>query len=63
MSFLRRQKVRETPRPVDPADTQNRIDDQRRRRLSSGGRASTFLAEAVQAASTPAPPATLTGVG
>ena len=63
MSFLRRQKVREAPRPVDPADTQNRIDDARQRRLRSGGRASTFLGEAVAAASTAGAPATLTGVG
>lgn len=63
MSFLRRQKVRETPRPVDPADTQNRIDQARQRRLRSGGRASTYLSEAVAAAATAGPAPTLTGVG
>lgn len=63
MSFLRRQKVRETPRPVDPADTQNRIDQARQRRLRSGGRASTYLSEAVAPAATAAPAPTLTGVG
>lgn len=63
MSFLRRQKVQETPRPVDPADTQNRIDQNRQRRLRSGGRASTFLGEAVREAATAAPAPTLTGIG
>lgn len=62
MSFLRRQKVRETPKPVDPADTQNRIDDQRRRRLQSGGSASTFLGEAVASVVATGAPPTLTGV-
>ncbi|WP_312598217.1 hypothetical protein [Brevundimonas sp.] len=63
MSFLRRQKVREAPRPVDPADVQNRIDQARQKRLRSGGRASTFLSDAVTAAATAGAPATLTGVG
>ena len=62
MSFLRRQKVREAPRPVDPSDVQNRIDQNRQRRLRSGGTASTFLGQAVQAAGTTVAPATLTGV-
>jgi hypothetical protein len=62
MSFLRRQPVREAPRPVDPADVQNRIDQTRQRRLRSGGSASTFLGQTVQSAATSAPPATLTGV-
>lgn len=63
MSFLRRQKVREAPRPVDPADVQNRIDQQRQKRLRSGGRASTFLSEAVAEAATAEPAPSLTGIG
>lgn len=66
MSFLRKAKQRDqttAARPVDPADTQNRIDQQRRRRLQSGGRASTFLSAAVAEAAQAAPLATLTGTG
>ncbi len=63
MSFLRRQKVREAPRPVDPADVQNRIDQQRQKRLRTGGRTSTFLSEAVAEAATAGAASTLTGVG
>ena len=63
MSFLRRQKVREAPRPVDPADVQNRIDQQRQKRLRTGGRVSTFLSEAVAEAATAGAAPTLTGVG
>jgi len=63
MSFLRRQKVAAPPRPVDPADTANRIDQVRKKRLATGGRASTFLSEAVATAATAAPAPTLTGVG
>lgn len=62
MSFLRRIKVKEPPRPVDPADTANRADQVRQRRLRSGGRLSTFLSQAVPDAGTPAPAPTLTGV-
>ena len=62
MSFLRRQKVQAPPRPVDPADTQNRIDQQRQRRLKGGGKASTFLSQAVAEAAVAAPAPTLTGI-
>lgn len=62
MAFLRRPKVQEPPRPVDPADTQNRIDQARSRRLRTGGRASTFLSSVAAEAATAAPPPTLTGV-
>lgn len=62
MSFLRRARVTEPPKPIDPADTANRIDQVRQKRLRTGGRASTFLSQAVADAATgPAP--TLTGVG
>ncbi len=61
MAFLRRQKVQATPRPVDPADTANRIDTERQKRLRSGGRASTYLSSAMAEAATPAPGATLDG--
>lgn len=63
MSFLRRQKVVEAPRPVNPADVQNRIDQQRQKRLRGGGRASTFLSEAVAEAAVAGAPPTLTGIG
>lgn len=62
MSFLRRQKVAEPPRPVDPADTANRADQVRQKRLKAGGRASTFLSQAVADAATAAPLSTLTGL-
>lgn len=62
MSFLRRQKVTPPPRPIDPADTANRADQVRQRRLRSGGRVSTFLSEAAAEAATTGPAATLTGV-
>lgn len=63
MGFLRRQKVQASPRPVDPADVQNRIDQQRQRRLRGGGRASTFLSDAVAEAAVAGPAPTLTGIG
>lgn len=61
MSFLRRPKVKEAPPPIDPADTANRVDQVRQRRLRSGGRASTFLSSAAAESGTAAAP-TLTGV-
>lgn len=61
MSFLRRQKVREAPRPVDPADVQNRIDQERQKRLRGGGRASTFLSTVAAETATAGPTPTLTG--
>ncbi len=63
MSFLRRQKVVAPPKPVDPADTANRIDNERQKRLRRGGQASTFLSQAVADAATASPAPTLTGVG
>jgi len=48
--------------PPDPSDLANRRDSERRRRLSSGGRQSTLISRAVEAAGG-APTATLTGVG
>lgn len=63
MSFLRRQKVKEPPKPVDPADTANRIDQVRQKRLRSGGRQSTFLSEIAAETAASAPLPTLTGVG
>lgn len=63
MGFLRRQKVQAPPRPVDPADVQNRLDDERQKRLRGGGRASTFLSSAVAEAAQAGGRSTLTGVG
>lgn len=63
MSFLRRQKVVAPPRPVDPADTANRIDQARQKRLKKGGQASSFLSNAVAEAATSAAPPSLTGIG
>lgn len=60
MSFLRRPKVEAPPPPVDPADTANRADQVRQRRLRSGGRASTFLTQATAEAASAGKP-TLTG--
>jgi len=62
MSFLRRQKVQAPPRPVDPADTQNRIDQVRQNRLKKGGRVSTFLSDAAAEGATAAPLPSLTGI-
>ena len=61
MSFLRRPKVTEPPRPIDPADTANRADQVRQKRLRTGGRASTFLSQAVAEAAVAGPRPTLTG--
>lgn len=61
MSFLRRAKVTEPPRPIDPADTANRADQVRQRRLRTGGTASTFLSQAVADAAVAGPRPTLTG--
>lgn len=63
MSFLRRQKVREAPRPVDPADVQNRIDQERQKRLRSGGRPSTFLSTVAADTAAAGPLPTLMGGG
>jgi hypothetical protein len=63
MAFLRRQKVQETPRPVDPADTANRVETERQKRLSSGGRTSTFLSQVAAETATASPRATLNGGG
>ncbi|MCO8028522.1 hypothetical protein NI454_01005 [Brevundimonas diminuta] len=63
MSFLRRQKVREEPRPVDPADVQNRLDQERKKRVRGGGRQSTFLSEVAAEAAVAGPAPTLTGIG
>lgn len=51
----------EAPPPPNPADTANRIATARKRRLASGGTASTFLGGAGQA-SLPPPGPTLTGL-
>ncbi|TCS14552.1 hypothetical protein [Caulobacter sp. BK020] len=63
MSFLRPPKQ---PAPVatpDPADTANRIDDARRRRLLGGGRNGTVLGQMVEgAAASRSSPNTLTGL-
>lgn len=61
MSFLRRQKVVEPPAPIDPADTANRADQVRQRRLRQGGRASTFLTSAVADGAATGGKPTLTG--
>lgn len=63
MSFLRRPKVTEPPKPIDLADTANRADQVRRRRLQTGGRASTFLSQVTADAAVAAPKPTLTGAG
>lgn len=63
MSFLRRPKVTPPPRPVDPADTANRADQVRQKRLRGGGTASTFLSQAVAEAAVAGPRPTLTGTG
>lgn len=63
MSFLRPPKQ---PAPVatpDPADTANRVDDARRRRLLGGGRNGTVLGDMAQGVSaTRTSPNTLTGL-
>lgn len=61
MSFLRRPKVTEPPRPIDPADTANRADQVRQKRLRGGGTASTFLSQAVGETAVAGPRPTLTG--
>lgn len=62
MGFMRRPKVQAAPAPVDPADTANRVANERDRRIRTGGRASTFLSQTVaDAAQAPAP--SLTGIG
>ena len=63
MSMLRRQRVIEAPKPIDPADVQNRVDQQRQRRLRSGGTQSTFLSTIAAEGATAAAPATVTGIG
>lgn len=65
MSFGRKETpaAAPTPEPVaapNPADTENRIANQRRRRLASGGVQSTFLGSL--AGILPTPTATLTGL-
>ena len=64
MSFLtpKQPRAADPAQPVNPADTENRIDDSRRRRMQSGGRNSTWLGSAAGGALA-APRATLTGVG
>lgn len=63
MSFLRPPKQ---PAPVatpDPADTANRVEDARKRRLLGGGRNGTVLGDMVAGASAGrASPNTLTGL-
>lgn len=61
MSFLRRSKVTPPPAPVDPADTANRADQVRLRRLRQGGRASTVLSEMAAGPAPTGPRPTLTG--
>lgn len=53
------------PPPPDPGDLANRRDSERSRRLASGGRQSTLITRAVEAAGggAPAPSAVKTGTG
>ncbi len=60
------QLVGDKPKPArtpDPADPQNRLDDQERRRLMAGGRNSTRVSSGAAPAAAAAPRATLTGLG
>lgn len=58
--MFKRPKMDDAGAAPDPADTANRRDSERRRRLGSGGRQSTVLAQAMQTARA-APTAVLTG--
>lgn len=60
--MFRRPKLEAAPVQPDPADLENRRQTERRKRLSTGGRQSTMLAQAMERAAS-APTATLTGVG
>lgn len=59
MSFLQ-PSIPKPPPTVDAGQTDNRLMDQRRRKLQGGGRNATFAA---QAATVAAPRPTLTGLG
>lgn len=60
--MFRRPKMEAAQVQPDPADLENRRQTERRKRLSTGGRQSTILAQAMERAAA-APTATLTGVG
>lgn len=63
MSFLRAPKQPAPLATPDPADTANRVDDARRKRLLNGGRNATVLGEMAQGASSGrSSPNTLTGL-
>jgi hypothetical protein len=56
-------KAKPNPAPPDPADLANRVNNQRSDRLAGGGRNSTFLGAAVEAAQAGVKPkAQLTGL-
>lgn len=65
MSFFRQPKPPAPVTPPNPADTENRVIDERRRRLATGGRNATTLGM-MAAATTPGgrqtSPNTLTGL-
>lgn len=63
MSFFRTPKTPEPVTPPNPADLDNRVNDERRRRLSTGGRNATALGM-MASATAPAgrQTATLTGL-
>jgi hypothetical protein len=43
MSFFRQPKAPAPVTPPNPADTENRVNDERKRRLAAGGRNATAL--------------------
>ena len=59
--MFQRPKIESAGPAPDPTDVANRANTERRRRLATGGRQSTVLAQAMQTAAA-APTATLTGV-
>jgi hypothetical protein len=61
MSFLQPKAPKPVP-TVDPNDTANRLNNSRTKRIESGGRNATFLAQTAAAAASNTSPNTLTGL-
>lgn len=59
--MFRRPKIESAGPQPDPNDLANRRETERKKRLSTGGRQSTLLAQAMERAAS-APTATLTGM-
>jgi len=63
MSFFRTPKAPAPVTPPNPADTENRVQDERKRRLAAGGRNATSTTTALGAmTASSAPRNTLTGL-